>query len=285
MPSRKKKHNAVIGVFETRSRAEQAVADLKAAGFTDDDIGMVYRDAEGKTVKTGAAGKTYAEEGAKVVVADLNTKAAERVAKEIGANAAAVTTDVSQKSEFDEMLGVALQKFGRVDIMVNNAGYTHRNGDLTKVDEATFDRVYAINVKSIYYMAHAVVPIMRKQKYGVILNVGSVAGIRPRPGLSWYNSSKGAVNLLSKTMAVELGPDGIRVNAICPVMGATGMLESFMGMPDTPENRKKFTATIPLALSDAVDAKRLKRGDTLLMVSVGAGFTVGALLIKWGLKA
>jgi len=114
------------------------------------------------------------------------------------------------------------------------------------VDEATFDRVYDINVKSIFHMVHAVVPLMRKAHSGVIINVGSTAGIRPRPGLTWYNSSKGAVNLMSKSLAAELGPDNIRVNAICPVIGVTGLLESFMGMPDTPENRKKFTATIPL---------------------------------------
>jgi len=101
-------------------------------------------------------------------------------------------------------------------------------------------------VKSIFHMAHAVVPLMRQQRGGVILNVGSTAGIRPRPGLTWYNGSKGAVNLLSKSMAVELGPDGIRVNAICPVIGETGLLEKFMGVPDTPENRAKFIATIPL---------------------------------------
>ena len=109
-----------------------------------------------------------------------------------------------------------------------------------------FDRIYAVNVKSIFHMAHAVVPLMRKRKGGVILNVGSTAGIRPRPGLTWYNGSKGAVNVLSKSMAVELGPDGIRVNAICPVMGETGLLEKFMGVPDTPENRARFVATIPL---------------------------------------
>jgi len=117
---------------------------------------------------------------------------------------------------------------------------------LLEVDEASFDLVFAVNVKSIYYMTHAVVPLMRKSGGGVILNVGSVAGIRPRPGLTWYNSSKGAVNILSKSLAVELGPDKIRVNSICPVMGESGLLEAFMGMPDTPENRKKFIATIPL---------------------------------------
>ena len=128
---------------------------------------------------------------------------------------------------------------------------------MLEVDEATFDRVYDTNVKSIFHMTHAVVPLMRKQGGGVILNVGSTAGIRPRPGLTWYNSSKGAVNVMSKSMAVELGPDGIRVNAICPVMGATGLLEAFMGMPDTPENRKKFIATIPLGrLSDPKDIAR-----------------------------
>ena len=114
------------------------------------------------------------------------------------------------------------------------------------VDEETFDRMFQVNVKSIYLMTRAVVPVMRKQGKGVILNIGSTAGIRPRPGLTWYNASKGAVNLLSKSMAVELGPDNIRVNAICPVMGVTGMFELFMGAPDTPENRAKFVSTIPL---------------------------------------
>jgi 3-oxoacyl-[acyl-carrier protein] reductase len=109
-----------------------------------------------------------------------------------------------------------------------------------------FDKVFAVNVKSIFHMAHAVVPLMRQQKQGVILNIGSVAGIRPRPGLSWYNASKGAVNVLSKSMAVELGPENIRVNAICPVMGVTGLFEDFMGLPDTPTNRAKFLGTIPL---------------------------------------
>jgi 3-oxoacyl-[acyl-carrier protein] reductase len=114
------------------------------------------------------------------------------------------------------------------------------------VDEATFDRVFAVNVKSIYYMAQAVIPLMRERKGGVIINIGSTAGIRPRPGLSWYNASKGAVNTLSKSMAAELGPDNIRVNSICPVMGATGLIEQFLGVPDTPENRAKVVAGIPL---------------------------------------
>jgi len=130
--------------------------------------------------------------------------------------------------------------------VVNNAGMTHRNMPMLEVDEATFDKLYAVNVKSIYLMSLAVVPAMREKGGGVILNVGSTAGIRPRPGLTWYNGSKAAVNLLSKSMAVELAPDNIRVNCLAPVMGRTAMLEDFMGVPDTPENRKKFLATIPL---------------------------------------
>lgn len=190
--------------------------------------------------------KMYAKEGAKVVVADMNESAAQRVAADIGSSAMAVTADVTVRSDVEELVAACQKEFGSVDIVVNNAGTTHKNQPMLDVDEATFDKVFDVNVKSIYYMTHAVVPVMRKQGHGVILNVGSTAGIRPRPGLSWYNASKGAVNLLSKSMAVELGPDNIRVNAICPVMGVTGLFEAFMGLPDTPENRKKFVGTIPM---------------------------------------
>ena len=117
---------------------------------------------------------------------------------------------------------------------------------MLEVDEATFDRVFSVNVKSIYHMTRAVVPLMRARGGGSIINIGSTAGIRPRPGLTWYNASKGAVNLMSKSMAAELGPDNIRVNAICPVMGATGLIEQFLGAADTPANRAKVIASIPL---------------------------------------
>ena len=215
-------------------------------------------------IVTGAASgfgaeiaRQYVAEGAKVAVADINEAGAKAVADSLGANAIAVVCDVTQRAAVDALVARTVEKFGRLDIVVNNAGWTHRNQPMLEVDEATFDRVYNINVKSIFHMTHAVVPLMRKQRSGVILNIGSTAGIRPRPGLTWYNSSKGAVNLLSKSMAVELGPDNIRVNAICPVMGATGLLESFMGMPDTPENRQKFIATIPLGrLSEPRDIAR-----------------------------
>ena len=212
-------------------------------------------------IVTGAASgfgaeiaRQYIAEGAKVAVADINGAGAQSVADALGANAMAVTCDVTKRADIEALVKVTVERFGKLDIVVNNAGWTHKNQPLLDVDEATFDRVYDINVKSIFFMVHAVVPLMRKARRGVILNIGSTAGIRPRPGLTWYNSSKGAVNLMSKSLAVELGADNIRVNAICPVMGATGLLESFMGMPDTPENRKKFIATIPMGrLSTPLD--------------------------------
>ena len=195
---------------------------------------------------TGMA-EAYVREGAKVIVADINAEAGERVAKSLGANAKAVATDVANGASVQAMVQACVDTFGVPDIVINNAGTTHRNQPMLQVDEQTFDRVFNVNVKSIYHMAHAVVPVMRARgKGGLIINVGSTAGIRPRPGLCWYNSSKGAVNLLSKALAVELAPDKIRVNALCPVMGATALLEDFMGMPDTPENRARFLSTIPL---------------------------------------
>jgi 3-oxoacyl-[acyl-carrier protein] reductase len=212
-------------------------------------------------IVTGAASgfgaeiaRQYVRRGAQVVLADINQEGAQALAAELGENALAVRTDVTRAAEIDALVATTVTHFGTVDIVVNNAGWTHVNQPMMNIDEATFDRMFDINVKSIFFMNRAVLPIFRAKKSGVILNIGSSAGIRPRPGLTYYNSTKGAVNILSKSMAVELGPDNIRVNAICPVMGETGMLEAFMGVPDTPENRKKFIASIPLGrLSTPLD--------------------------------
>jgi len=233
-------------------------------------------------IVTGAGGgfgegiaKLFADEGAKVGVLDLRADAAERVASEIGANAIALTADVTSREQIEQAVNKMVDAFGTPDVFVNNAGWTHRNKPMLEVTEEEFDRVYAINVKSIYHISNVIVPLMRKNGGGSIVNIGSVAGIRPRPGLTWYNSTKGAVNILSQSMAVELAPDKIRVNAICPVMGETGLLESFMGQPDTPENRAKFVSTIPLG--------RMSRPDdiaraTLYLSSDDAAFITGVLL-------
>jgi len=234
----------------------------------------------GKTALiTGAASgfgaemaRLYAAEGARVVIADINDGGAGQVAAAIGAAASPVRCDVTRRADVDAAVKHTLQTFGRLDIVVNNAGWTHRNQPLLQVSEAEFDRVYEINVKSIFHMTQAVVPIMRDQGGGVILNIGSTAGIRPRPGLTWYNGSKGAVNLLSKSMAVELAPMKIRVNCIAPVIGHTALLESFMGVPDTPENRAKFIATIPLGrMSEPGDVARA----ALFLASDEAAFITG----------
>jgi 3-oxoacyl-[acyl-carrier protein] reductase len=204
-------------------------------------------------IVTGAAGgfgegiaRLFVAEGARVLIADLDAAKAAVVAKDLGANARAVGCDVSKSADVQAAVAACVEVFGVPDIVVNNAGTTHRNQPMLDVDEATFDRVFNVNVKSIYHMTRAVVPLMRQRGGGSIVNIGSTAGIRPRPGLTWYNASKGAVNLLSKSMAAELGSDQIRVNAICPVMGATGMIEQFLGVPDTPESRAKIVAGIPL---------------------------------------
>lgn len=204
-------------------------------------------------IVTGAASgfgrgiaELYAQEGANVMIADLNTAAAAAVAAGIGTAAVPFTADVSKKADVDAMVETTVRTFGKLDILVNNAGWTHKNQSLLTVTEEEFDRIYAVNVKSIYLTTLAAVPAMDKNGGGAIIITASTAGTRPRPGLTWYNGSKGAAITLTKSMAAELAPKNIRVNAINPVIGETGMIEQFMGMPDTPENRAKFVAGIPL---------------------------------------
>jgi 3-oxoacyl-[acyl-carrier protein] reductase len=192
-----------------------------------------------------AIAETYAKEGAKVVVADINGQGAREVAQRIGASAIHTAVDVSKRDEVEAMVGAAVKAFGGLDIMVNNAGTTHRNQPMLDVSEEQFDRIFAVNVKSVYLAALACVPAMEKRGGGVIINTASTAGVRPRPGLTWYNASKGAVITMTKSMAAELAPKKIRVCAINPVAGETALLADFMGA-DTPEMRAKFIATIPL---------------------------------------
>ena len=193
-----------------------------------------------------AIAEVFAREGACVLVADIDGEGARAVAAAIGGQAAHIAADVSKKRDVDGMVAATVKAFGGLDIMVNNAGTAHKRQALAEVSEEEFDRVFAVNVKSIYLAAVACVPQMEKRGGGVIINTASTAGLRPRPGLTWYNGSKGAVITLSKSMAAELGPKNIRVCALCPTIAETGMLELFMGTKDTPENRARFQATIPL---------------------------------------
>ena len=192
----------------------------------------------------GIAAKFVAE-GAKVLVADRDADSGARVAKALGAAARSVVADVSKGSDVKAMIEAAVSAFGGLDILVNNAGMGHVPQPLEGLDEDDFDRILAVNVKSIYLAAREVVPRFKAQKRGVILNVASTAGVSPRPRLTWYNASKGWVITATRSMAVELAPFGIRVVALNPVAGETPMLKTFMG-EDTPEVRAKFLSTIPI---------------------------------------
>jgi 3-oxoacyl-[acyl-carrier protein] reductase len=193
--------------------------------------------------------KRFAAEGASVVIGDLNLAAAEKVAGDInkaGQKALPVAADVSQNVQMKDLVHAAVEAFGGLDIMVNNAGMPQRNASLLNTDEATFDKIFAVNVKSIYLSAQHAIPEMRKRGGGAFINIASTAGVRPRPGLVWYNGSKGAVITLTRAMAVELAPEQIRVNALNPVAGLTPMLKEFMGGEETDEMKAKFVSTIPI---------------------------------------
>ena len=207
----------------------------------------------GKTaiVTGGASGfgagivRKFVAEGAQVLIADLNTDLAGELAAACGAAVQVCKTNVANRADVATMTQAALDHFGRIDILINNAGVSHMPMPLEDVTEEDFDRVIAVNVKSVYLTAQAIVPLMKAQKSGAILNVASTAAVSPRPRLSWYNASKGWMTTATKSMAVELAPIGVRVNAINPVAGETPLLKTFMG-EDTPEMRAKFLSTIPI---------------------------------------
>jgi 3-oxoacyl-[acyl-carrier protein] reductase len=207
----------------------------------------------GKTaIVTGAASgfgegiaRRFVAAGAKVVVLDRDGAGAEAVAASLGEPAAPLMADVTEKAGFAAAVDLALSRFHGLHILVNNAGVGHLPTPLDEVDAATFDRVMAVNTRSIYLGARAVVPLFKRQQGGVILNVASTGGVSPRPNLTWYNASKGWAITATRGMAVELAPFGIRVNAINPVAGETALLKTFMG-EDTPQMRAKFLSTIPL---------------------------------------
>jgi len=219
----------------------------------------------------------YAKEGAKVVVNDIQVARGERVVRAIGAaggDARFCAGDVSSDADVGNLIRFAIDSYGGLDIIVNNAGTTHRNQPLLDVTEEEFDRIYRVNVKSLFLTARHAVPHFRRKKSGVFITIASTAGVRPRPGLTWYNGSKGAAIVTSRSMAAELAPDGIRVNVINPVAGETGLLAEFMG-GDTPELRAKFIATIPMGrLSQPTDIATA----AVFLASDEAAFITGACL-------
>jgi len=221
--------------------------------------------------------RRFAEEGARIVVNDVNAPGAQAVAAAInaaGGRAAAFAGDVSRNEDVDRLVRFALAEFGGLNVIVNNAGTTHRNQPMLDVSEEAFDRIYQVNVKGLYLTAKHAVPHFRAQHDGVFITIASTAGVRPRPGLTWYNGSKGAAIITSRSMAAELAPDNIRVNIINPVAGETAMLADFMG-EDTPERRAQFIATIPLGrLSQPTDIA----AAAVFFASDEAAFITGACL-------
>jgi 3-oxoacyl-[acyl-carrier protein] reductase len=223
--------------------------------------------------------KRLAAEGALVIVNDVNQAAGNGVVAQIkaaGGDAAFFAADVTQSADMQSLIGFAVQRHGRLDVMVNNAGWTHRNRPALEVPEDEFDKCYAVNVKSIYLATIHAVPVFRKQGGGSMINIASTAGLRPRPGLTWYNGSKGAVITTSKSLAAELGPDNIRVNCINPVFNpTTGLGADFAGGELTEERLAKFRATIPLGrFSTALDVANA----VLYLASDEAAFVSGACL-------
>jgi 3-oxoacyl-[acyl-carrier protein] reductase len=246
---------------------------------------MIGARLDGKTaIVTGAGSgfgqgiaERFAAEGARVIVNDVHAEHGERVAasiRERGGQAQFVPADVSQGPEVKRLVDATLDAFGALDVVVNNAGISHRNQWLLDVPETEFDRIFAVNVKSLYWSAQHVVPYFRSRQQGCFINIASTAGVRPRPGLTWYNGTKGAVITLSRSMAAELAPFGIRVNVINPVAGETALLPTFMGQ-DTPEIRARFVASIPLGrLSQPADIANA----ALYLASDEASFVTGACL-------
>jgi 3-oxoacyl-[acyl-carrier protein] reductase len=223
--------------------------------------------------------KRLAEEGAAIVVNDLVPAGGQRVCDEInaaGGRACFIAADVARNDDMKGIVDCAVQQFGRLDVMVNNAGWTHRNQSALTVSEEEFDRCYAVNVKSIYLSCLHAVPIFRAQGGGSFINIASTAGVRPRPGLTWYNGSKGAAIITSKSLAAELGPDNIRVNCLNPVMNpTTGMGELFAGGELTEERLARFRATIPLGrFSTALDVANA----ALFLASDEAAFISGVCI-------
>ncbi|MEN9769997.1 MAG: 3-oxoacyl-ACP reductase [Pseudomonadota bacterium] len=223
--------------------------------------------------------KRLAEEGAAIVVNDLVPTCGQRVCDEInaaGGRACFVKADVTRNEEMKRLVDTAVQQFDRLDVMVNNAGWTHRNQSALNVSEEEFDRCYAVNVKSIFLSCLHAVPIFRAQGGGSFINIASTAGVRPRPGLTWYNGSKGAAIVTSKSLAAELGPDNIRVNCLNPVMNpTTGMGELFAGGELTEERLARFRATIPLGrFSTALDVANA----ALFLASDEAAFISGVCI-------
>ena len=224
-----------------------------------------------------AIAQRFVREGAAVLIADLDAEGAEATADSLraqGAKAVAVRCDVSNSKDYAAAVLRAVSEFGALDIVVNNAGTTHANKPALQVSEGEFDRVMRVNLKSLYWSAQHAIPVLR-ERGGVMINVASTTGVRPGPGLSWYSASKAAMINITRGLALEFAREGIRVNAINPMIGETALLEQFMGMPDTAENRQRFLSRIPLGRFTRPDDVA---GAATFLASDDASFLTGTCI-------
>jgi 3-oxoacyl-[acyl-carrier protein] reductase len=237
------------------------------------------------TIVTGAGSgygagiaKRFAREGANVIVADINEAGGRAIAEVIaaeGRQARFVKTDVSKTADVARLLDATLNAFGSLHVVVNNAGTTHRRQPILDVEEVEFDRIFAVNVKSLFHSARVMVPYFRSVGGGAFVNVASIVSFRPAPGLAWYNGSKSAAVSISRSMALDFGVDKIRVNCVNPAFGVTGLSADFMGAPDTPELREKFRQAIPLGrFTEPEDVA----SACLYLASDDAGFITGTCI-------
>ncbi|KAL4753224.1 hypothetical protein BDW72DRAFT_41375 [Aspergillus terricola var. indicus] len=224
----------------------------------------------------------FAEEGAKVIVADINAAGGESVAAQNPENLVFQKVDVTSPSDWAAVVETAVTKFGKLDILVNNAGTTYRNKPTLEVTEAEWERVFNVNVKGIFHGTHAVITRLLEQGHGgSVINISSTGASRPRPGLVWYNASKGAVSNATKGLAAEYGPHNIRVNTVSPLLSGTGLFSMFTGMEDTEENRQKFIGNVPLGrLTDPADVANM----CLYLASDEGSFINGAEMLVDGGK-
>jgi NAD(P)-dependent dehydrogenase (short-subunit alcohol dehydrogenase family) len=240
-------------------------------GRLDGKVAIVTGGASGFGL--GIVEKFVAENAAGVMVLDINDDNGTALLEQYkGKNVAFLKADVTSRDDWKKALEATISRWGKIDVVVNNAGTTYRNKPSLEVTEAEFDKVFLVNVKSIYLSVDVVLPQMIEQGTGgSFIQISSTAALRPRPGLTWYNATKGAVSTASKSLAVEYGPRNVRFNCICPVAGDTPLLGMFMGA-DTPEKRAQFKATVPLGrLSTPADIAN----STAFLASDEAQFLTG----------
>lgn len=224
-----------------------------------------------------AIARSFAAAGDEVMLADIDEARGQRVARDIasaGGKARFQRTDVADARSTQQVIDATVGWSGGVDVLVNNAGITHPPVPVETIGEAEFDRVFAVNFKSVYLLTTKAIPALRERK-GSIVNVASITAEHPRWGQSVYAATKGAMISFTRALAIELAPDGVRANAVAPVASLTGMTRDTLGSADPQARRRQIEATIPLGrLGEVSDIA----GIVTFLASPAAAFLTGVCL-------